>query len=320
MKNSNVWAITDTAVAAALCALLVVIAAYVPFLSLPVSFTVSVPLVYIAHKHNIKLSVASCLCSTLVCYFITGNVLSVSLLMLTFAVPGLVFGICSRRKIKFPVSVAISAGAVLLGVMAELLIINGDSDGILNMIKTIINNTANMISTAAYQANIPSIEAEALMKTVTAQATNLLMLSLPTLVIAISVIYAYIISMVDIFFMKKFRITNIDYTRFYMICAPRRMCIITVLLFLIIQLGGIEGTASAALQNLYNLSVLYISICGLSAIDYSLRNKIPHGIIRATIYILVFLAGFMLSSFIMTILTVIGFMDGLRERRLSRKL
>lgn len=320
MKNSKVKSITDSAVSAALCTLFIIIATYVPFLSVPVSFAVSVPLMYIALRHGINHSIMACLCAAFVSFFIIGDALSVTLLTLTYAVPGLVFGICSSKKMRFPLSIALSALSVLISFVIELMIINGGGDGIANLINSITQTMGETLKSSVAQTQmIPPGDAEVFISEMMTQTANLFLLSLPTIIIATSVIYAYIVSMVGIFFMKRLRVASVSYTKFYMICAPRSMCIITFILLLIIQLGGIEGTFGAALQNLYSLSVFYIAICGLSAIDYSLKKKIPRGILRAIIYIAVFLVGSVLSSFMITVLTVIGYLDGMNGRRTYRK-
>lgn len=315
MKNTKVKAITDTAVAAALCVLFIVIVTYVPFLSLPVSFAVGIPLMCIAVKWNWKFSIMACLCAAILSVFIIGNILSVALITLTYALPGLVFGICASRKTKFSFSIAFSAFTVLLGLIIELMLINGSGDGIANMINSITENMSETMKSAIAQSKaLPLDDAQAFVSETMSRVADLFMLSLPTIIITASVIYAYIISMIGIYFMKRLRVASIPYTKFHMIAAPRSMCIITFVLLLIIQLGGIDGIYSAALQNLYNLSILFISLCGLSAIDYSLKSKVSSGIIRAIIYI-AFFAVFMFSAFTMTVLTVIGFMDGLGGRR-----
>ncbi len=320
MKNTRVKAIADTAVSAALCALFIIIVTYVPILSLPVSFAVSVPLMYITLRHGAKFSILACLCAFLVSFFLIGNALSVGFLFLTYAVPGLVFGICSSKKMRFPLSIALSALSVLISFVIELALINGGGDGIANMINSITQSMGDALKSSIAQTQIlPAGDIDVYISEVMAQTSNMFLLSLPTITIATSVVYAYITSMVGVFFLKRLRLASVDYTKFYMICAPRSMCIITFILLLIIQLGRIEGTYGAALQNLYNLSVLYISVCGLSSIDYSFKNKISSGILRAVIYIIIFLTGFMFGSLTITILTVIGYLDGLNGRRLGRK-
>ncbi len=320
MKNTKVKAITDTAVSAALCVLFMVIATYVPLLSLPVSFAIGVPLMYTAVKWDWKFSIMAFICAAIVSVFIIGNLVSVLLLMLTYALPGLVFGICSSKKVRFSVSLALSALAVLAGLLIELMIINGSGDGISNLINSITENMGNTLKAAAARTNmLPPDDVEVFVSEAMAQTAQLFMLSLPTILIVPSVVYAYILVMLGIYIIKRTGGYTIPYTKFYMISAPKSMCIITFILLLIIQLGGLEGIYSAALQNLYNISALAISLSGLSAIDYSLRKKIPSGLARTIIYIAVFFAGFMFISFIMTVLIVIGYMDGLGGRRLSGK-
>ena len=316
MKNTRVRAIADTAVASAIGALFIIIMVYVAPLATLMPFIIGMPIVYIACKWDWRFACLCAVCSALSAFVLIGDILSLGLIILIYALPSLAFGICISKEIKTFGAVAVSAIIAVIGLVVELMLLNGDGDGILNLIKGITDNMEQTLNATISQAgalidsDVAVVISEMLDKTV-----DMFMLYLPSFVIIGAVVYSYCSSAFSVFVLKRVGLKNLPNMKFYMLKAPRAMCIVTVVLFILCLGNTSNGVYMASLQNLLFILTSAITVCGLASIDYKLRRGIKSGYVRAIIYIAVFFWGFAFASIITSVLTVVGFADGMRGMR-----
>lgn len=310
--------LADTAVGAALCALFLIMVTYVPLFSPFALFITGTPLMYLVCKRGIVSGISALVCAMFVTFFITGNVLSAALMAVVYALPGLAFGIVSAKNRKFSVSLTVVTAAVLLGLMLELVMINGGGDGIRSMITESTDSIEHMLSKAIPDtpetANITSS-----ISVIMNQIVDIFMLYLPAIVIMGATVYAYAISAFGVFFLKRMRVKSVHYKPFYMLHAPRGMCIAAILLFIVCRISDSEEIYMAALKNLSIVLTVAVGVCGFSFVDNAFRRGIPSGYVRAVIYASAWFVGFMLMSLVMNIFVILGFIDGFADFRRSER-
>lgn len=321
MKNTKVRALTDTSVAAALCVLLVIIIIYIPFLSTPMALASGIPLMYICFKHNWRYGVLAGVCATLVAFVLTGNIITLALIMLTYVIPGLIFGICSSKGLKFMNSVFVSALSAVLGFVLELVLLNGGGNGIDDALAQMAETMNQSMNAAFSHAGVPlKGDIKLMIDTSVKQAVNQIRLYIPSMIIILAVIYAYIVAGVGVFVLNRIRVKTPEYTKFYMIKAPKSMCVITIILFVICNVSQSTSLIMSAMQNLLFISAGIMGVCGLSAVDFKLHKKIKSGYIRAIVYVAVFFGAFMFASVLFMFLIMLGLTDGIFERRSIKKI
>ncbi len=312
MKNTKVRALTDTAVASAICALLIIILTFVPPLSFVVALFASTPIMYVTLKWKWQYGTIGTLCAFLVSFVLIGDGLSVALAMLTYILPGLIFGVCVSKGVKFLPAVAVSSISAIVALVLELMILNGGGDGIENMMSEIIGSMGETVEAtlsqmgAMAEADISYFVAELI-----SQTLNMFMRYIPSIVLGGAFVYSYIIAMLGSFILKRLRVKNVEYTSFSMLYASRSMCVITVVLFALCNIDLLTGVYLAAIENMLLLSIMALAVCGLSSVDFRLKRRVRPWFIRAIIYLGVFLLGGVFSSMIMTVLIFTGFIDGI---------
>ena len=321
MKNTKVRAIADTAVASALGALFIIIMVYVTPLTTLMSFVIGVPTIYIAYKWDWRFACLCTLCSAFAAFVLIGDALSLGLIIVTYVLPGLVFGICISKRVKTFNAIMFSALAAIIGFVAELMLLNGGGDGILNLIKEFTGNMEQTLGAAVSQAGVFSEnDIKVIISEMMEQTADMFMLYLPSFVIIAAAIYAYCSSVFSLFILKRVGLKNVPKLKFYMLHAPKSMCIAVIILFVLCVGDDGKTVYMAALQNLLFILTSAIAVCGIATIDYRLKKHIKSGYIRTIIYISVFFAGVAFASSIMTILTVLGFVDGMRGSRVSEEV
>lgn len=321
MKNTRVRAIADTAVASAIGALFIIIMVYVTPLAMLMPFATGIPTVYIACKWDWHFACLCAICSALAAFVLIADMLSLGLIMLIYVLPSLAFGICISKGCKLFSAVAASALVAAVGLLAELMLLNGDGSGILSLIKEVTDKMEQTLGAAVSQAGVlPENDVTVMISEMLEKTTDMFMLYLPSFVIIGATIYSYCTSAFSLFVLKRVGLKKLPNMKFYMLHASKSMCIVTVVLFIICIGNTSNEVYMAALENLSSILTFAIAICGLAAIDYKLKNNISSGYIRTIIYIAVFFAGFAFASVITSVLTVIGFVDGMRGMRAVEKV
>ncbi|MEE1013440.1 MAG: DUF2232 domain-containing protein [Clostridia bacterium] len=325
MNTGKVKALTEGAIAAALTVLLMVLTVYVPLFAMLSVLIVGLPTMFTTVRHGGRIAVLSAGAAVLVMIFLLGDLLSTVLLAVTNLLPGLMIGFAIRHRKSFKTMVFAASGAVLIGLMLELLLLNasGGGDGIVRLLDGALENTRQILNQAAGQFGeteqaqlLPILET---MNQALGRVKELLLLYLPTLVIAMASVMGYGAAAVGIFMLRRLRIARVPYVPFSMLHATRAMCYLSVILSLVGNLAQDTTVFTAALQNMSLILDCFIGVCGLSLIDYKLGEKISSGYARAGIYLVVLVIGYVAIGLLAQVLVFLGFLDGLfRFRRFHK--
>ena len=326
MNKNRARALAEGAVCTALTVLLMVIAIYVPLFSIFSTVIVGLPIVFMAVRHGLRRAGISALAAVLVTVFLLGDIVSALMMALLHLLPAGAIGFAINRRKPFYTTVLFATGAVLIGLMAELLLLNtaGGGDGIRNLLDANIENTQQMLGQLA--SNLASDESEqfgAIMQAFTqafALVKEMILLYLPTITICIACVLGYSSVAVSIFMLRRMRLRKVPYMPFWMLHAPRSMCYLSMILQLFTY-GAREMTVFVAgMQNMALLLDCFIGVCGLSLIDYKLCEKIPSGYARAGIYLAILVVGYVAIGIIGQILVFLGLLDGLFHFRRFHKV
>lgn len=326
MKKNRVRALTEGAICAALTVLLMVIAIYVPLFSIFSVVIVGLPVVFMAVRHGLRFAGISAAAAVLVMMMLLGDIVSALMMALLHLLPAATIGFALNRRKSFPMTVLFATGAVLIGLLAELLMLNalGGGNGINNLLDTNIENTRQMIK--QFTDNLSAGETEQFGAVINAfnQAfvlvKEMILLYLPTLTIGIACVLGYGAVAVSIFMLRRMRMLKVPYIPFRMLHAPRSMCYLSMILQLFTY-GTQEMTVfTAGMQNMVLLLDCFIGVCGLALIDYKLSEKVSSGYARAGIYLAVLMVGYVAIGIIGQVLVFLGLLDGLFHFRRFHKV
>ncbi len=309
MKTSKVRLITDTAIGAALCSLLLVMVMYVPFIRVLGVFICGAPLMYLSCKRGIISSVVSVLIALVAIIILTGDILTSALLVLSYAFPGLAFGIAASKKTDTATMVLASAAAVMAGFILELVIINAD-DGMRNILNEIMHQFSQSIenSVASINQNLPE-DLPFLINRLLNEFVETFMRFLPSLFIVTALFYGYVISAFGVCLLRRINVADIPFKKFSQVRAPGFVCNIAIILYLVSIIGNSENMFIAAVSNLVVISAAILGFCGLSTIDYYFKRKIKAGVARFIIYIAAFTFLLTIAPFVIGFLPMVGYID-----------
>ncbi len=326
MNKNRVRALTEGAVCTALTVLLMVIAIYVPLFSIFSTVIVGLPVVFMAVRHGLRYAGISAAAAVFAMLFLMGDIVSVLMMALLHLLPAGAIGFAINRRKSFPTTILFATGAVLIGLMAELMLLNaaGGGNGIRNILDANIENSRQMLNQIV--ANLSVGEAEqfdTIMQAfpqALALVKEMILLYLPTITICIACALGYSAVAVSIFMLRRMRILKVPYLPFWMLHAPRSMCYMSMILQLFTY-GTRELTVFAAgMQNMALLLDCFIGVCGLSLIDYKLSEKVSSGYARAGIYLAVLVVGYVAIGIIGQVLVFLGLLDGLFHFRRFHKV
>ena len=312
MNNMKIKAIAESAMGAAVCALLMITSLYVPFFSGVAAIISGIPIMCLFYKNNITSGILAFVCAFLITFILTGNIVSVGVMALLYVAPAVTFGIFNSKGNKFSVSVAAAAVVTLIGVVIEFNMLNGSGTGIRDFVTSYSNNIQSMLgeTMAASGVNMGEDMSGAVTQAIN-QAIDMIMYYLPTIIICIAVFYAYLVAMVGVFVLKRLRIKEVQYTAFNTLVAPKYVCHITVLLFILTYIMEDPSVYSAALKNVLLVSEILLGICGFAFLDLKFSKVLRQWYIRLVIYIGIWFSVFMLLPFLAEVLVLVGFLRSL---------
>ena len=312
MKNKiTPKAIRDGAMMIALTVIFMLIGLYVPLLSVLGMFLSGIPLAVLYTKDGITVSIYAVFISILIMFAFTADILSVFILIAAYTVPGLVSGICLRKNADLFSAVVFTGTAFFVGLLFEIIFIKLFMGGIENMFDelflTVQKTTEELMKNTA--GGVGEID-----KVITL-LKDTIKLYFPSMLIISSLFFGYIMYTISTFILKRLRLYNGEITPFYMIKAPRSMCYMTLLIYIIGLFFKDRGMISAALMNIVLILYILIAFCGLSFIDFKFRKRIKQGYVRAILYVVLLLVGGVIVPFIFNICLLIGFFDSTRNFR-----
>ncbi len=312
MNNMKIKAIAESAMGAAVSALLMITSLYVPFFSGVAAIISGIPIMCLFYKNNITSGILAFVCAFLITFILTGNIVSVGVMALLYVAPAVTFGIFNSKGNKFSASVAAAAVVTLIGVVIEFNMLNGTGTGIRDFVTSYSNNIQSMLgeTMAASGVNMGEDMSGAVTQAIN-QAIDMIMYYLPTIIICIAVFYAYLVAMVGVFVLKRLRIKEVQYTAFNTLVAPKYVCHITVLLFILTYIMEDPSVYSAALKNVLLVSEILLGICGFAFLDLKFSKVLRQWYIRLIIYIGIWFSVFMLLPFLAEVLVLVGFLRSL---------
>ena len=312
MNNMKIKAIAESAMGAAVSALLMITSLYVPFFSGVAAIISGIPIMCLFYKNNITSGILAFVCAFLITFILTGNIVSVGVMALLYVAPAVTFGIFNSKGNKFSASVAAAAVVTLIGVVIEFNMLNGTGTGIRDFVTSYSNNIQSMLgeTMAASGVNMGEDMSGAVTQAIN-QAIDMIMYYLPTIIICIAVFYAYLVAMVGVFVLKRLRIKEVQYTAFNTLVAPKYVCHITVLLFILTYIMEDPSVYSAALKNVLLVSEILLGICGFAFLDLKFSKVLRQWYIRLIIYIGIWFSVFMLLPFLAEVLVLVGFFRSL---------
>lgn len=314
--------IADGAICTALTVLLLILTLYLPAFAMLSVMIAGLPLVFLAVRDGMKCTLLAAVASVLVLGIVAGDFLSALLLGVVNLLPGLGIGYAISRRKGFRTTVMISAGAMLLGLLIQMLIINaqGGGSGIATMMDGIIEGSKQMLQDMMNQTPMADQGMAEKMLQSFDLVKEMLLLYLPSMLIGISAALGYGAAALAIFMLRRVQKLRIPYLPFSQIQAPRGACYLSMILSLGVLLIREVSVTTAAFQNLALLTDCFIGVCGLSWIDSKLSLKLASGYARAGIYAAVLVVGYLAIGLIAEILVFLGMLDGLFSFRRFRKV
>ncbi len=296
-----------------------------PALSLIMTVVAGTPMVFLGVRHGTRISGIAAVAAVLFLMILTGNIFSSLLVGIMSLLPGVVLGNALKGRKPFSTTVFAGAGVVLFGFMLQLVLLNaaGDGHGIENLVHESLESSKQMMETALSVTGDKNPEQVQLLQkswnAAIGQIEDMIFLFFPAFLIGASVVWSYLCLMIGIFLLNKFHAKRVLYRPFYTLCASRSMCYAAMLMFLMTSFSQDSTIWTAALKNVVVLLYAYFAVCGLSLIDYKLKEKLPSGFGRAAVYLAVFALGYVLMGMLFQGLCVLGTLDGILQFRRFHK-
>ncbi len=316
MSNSKIVLLRNTAICVVFSALFVIIGGIVPVLSMLMLVIANAPMVFISVRYGLRTSVVAMIVCVLSLTFVYGDISSALISGIMSLLPGVIIGRAINGRFGFATIVYAGAGVILFGFLIQLILFNasGDGNGIELLVSQSIENirqVTNETFTMLEQQNPGKFqELQKNLNGMFRQIRDVIFLYLPTMLIGTSLVLSYFILMVGIFVLHKTKAKRIIYRPFWGFIAPRSMCNLTMILFLITTFSSDSTIWTAALKNMTMLLYGYFAICGLSFIDYKFKGRVPSGYARAAVYLAVFFATYLFMGMLFQGLCILGMIDG----------
>lgn len=309
-KGFSAKAVRDGAMMTALSVIFMLAGTYIPPVSLLGMLLSGVPLAVLYIKDGLKPAVYAALVASLIYFVFTGNFLGAVLTMLAYGVPGLVSGICLKKKLSVYYAVFSVGAAFLFGFLCELVSVKLFMGGIEDMFNQVFEMTEKNLKPMLASIAEKSGDADL------AKATEQIMESVkytfklyfPAMAITISVVSGYLIYCFSGYILKKIRVFKGNIPPFNMLKAPKNFCNASALI-LLVSLFVKNQMLSVVFLNVVFILYFLIGIAGFSFVDYKISRHIPKGFVRVVLYAAIFLFGAGLMSFAAMIFVLIGFAD-----------
>ena len=309
-KRNTSGVVRNGAMMSALTVIFMLMSLYVPFFSVIGMFLSGLPLAVLYIKEGLKPTLCAAFVSLCILFAFTGSILGIISMFLAYGVPGIVAGVCIKKKYNLYYSVIYTGCAFLVGILAEYMIINIFMGGLDKMfaeifesVKSSMLEIGKTLSTGENKFDEKTInQAMSLMK-------ETIRLYLPSMLIIASLISGYLMFSFYGWMLKKLRLTRISVPSFSMLRAPRGMVRVTLILYIISIFISDKSAFRAIVLNVVYVLYAILGICGLSLIDFKLSKRISKGAVRILIYFIILLFGGFLMPIIINICVIAGFLD-----------
>lgn len=316
-KNFSAKAVRDGAMMTALSVIFMLMGIYVPFLSTLGMLLSGVPLAVLYFKDGLRPSVYAAVIASFILFFFTVNFLSSFLMMLAYGVPGLVAGICLKKRLPLYYSVFSVSGAFLIGFLCQLLSVKLFMGGIEDMFNQVFEMTEKSLETmlaSMNEKNGGALAQNVDINDLMASVKELFKLYFPSMCIIVSVVSGYAIYCLSGYILKRLRIYRGEITPFGMIKAPAGFCNASAII-LLISFFVKSNVVAAVLANIVFVLYFLIGAAGFSFVDCKIAKCIKKGYLRVLLYCAFFVFGAGLLVWAFTALILIGFLDSFMNFR-----
>ncbi len=315
MSNGKVVLLRNTAICVVFSTLFIIIGGIVPVLSMPMLVVANALMVFLSVRHGLRASAGAAFVSVLLLTFVFGDIFSALLSGIMSLLPGVVIGRAINGRFGFATIVYAGAGIILFGFLLQLILLNasGNGTGIEALVSQAIQNVRQVadetFAVLKQQSPEKVQEIQKSWNAALSQIRDMMFLYLPTFVIGVSVVLGYLTLMVAIFVLHRTKAKRIVYRPFWGFVAPRSMCNLTMILFLITTFSLDYTIWTMALKNMTVILYGYFAVCGLSFIDYKFKRKVPSGYARAAVYLAAFFATYLFVGMVFQGLSILGMID-----------
>jgi len=321
MKSENMKAVRDFVLTVILTLLLLFAAGLVPILSLVFLICCGVPLAVFASKYDLKLVISAFLIIGIAYWPLAGHWTNAATTMMVCVLPGLVAGYLLGRKHPFYSILVATCALVCVGWIFEFIALDklhGVSidnliDEIMGQVEGGVMSVVNQMSALAMdseQIDIKQIALDAI-----ANAGVVMKVYFPSFIVTLSMLMGYLVLRISGFAIRKFKFSDIDVVPFSMMRAPRSMCWVAVIVYLIYIFSEPLGSLWVILANATFILYAIMAVCGLSFVDFWLAKKIRVTVLRVLIYIGTFLTVGLLLSLLIDGLIIAAILDSGRDFR-----
>lgn len=321
MKNNNTKGLREGAMMVALTVVLILATRYVPFFGLVGTFACGIPLAALAARNGFRVTIPAVVAVFGVAILIAGDFFAALSAILMSVLPGGVAGYMLGKKQSFFTALFATCVTICIGWMAELLIIElFVAGGIDEMIAQALNGSRAMLDSVMQtvaQSGVltENASADEFAEILFNETEKIVRLYMPSFVVVLSMIEGYITIRLCGFVIKRAKLAKVDVVLFSQIKAPRSMCTVALISYVVFMFTGANTVLSSALANLVFILYTIIGVCGLSVADFKLKEHIRPTMLRFAIYVAVFIFGGALIIFILLGLVVVGILDSRRDFR-----
>ncbi len=325
MKKSKAKALAEGAVCSLLSLTLVLMGIYVPTVLTMTTILAGIPMMYLGMRRGIRILSASWVIAVLALAVVTKSIFASFLTGLMSFLPGLVLGYTLRIRKTFATIIFSGAAVILFGTVLQLGLLNamGNGHGIVDMVNQFMdelrNNMDAVLASLEGQLSVTEQDVSVVLNQVIDTTRNIIFLYLPSFLIGSAVVMSYLLFMVSSFVLHRTRPIRIIYQPFWGIYAPKSMCYLALVLFLITSSSEDVNIWMAALRNVLVLLGAYFAVCGVSLIDYKFRKKVSSGYARAVIYCFSLCVGYLFMGTIVQIMCILGIVDGILRFRIREE-
>ncbi len=325
-KAFGIRDLTEGALMVALTMVIIICSVYIPGFSMIGMLAACVPVACLSMRRNVVTAAVAVAVCSVCCVFITHSIGAAVELTLMMILPGMAAGVCFSKRANFFTALFSACFMVVLGMIYAILVWNAatDGQGILDALEesmTLFEQTLRTVVSNTYGGiqKLPPEEIAAAITQIIAQVKETVLFYFPSALLIFAMVLGYLQIMLCAFVIKRTRSGFPAVVPFNRMKAPKSMCYLTVVLFLLSLFMTRDSVVDAALMNVNTILYFIIGVCGFSFIDAKVAQKIPGGIFRVMIYVGAIMLGGALIGFLLNGLILLGMLDSMVDfRRLGK--
>lgn len=321
MLSDSLKTVRNFMVSTALTLVLLIVSGYVPVLSLVFFVCSGVPLAFLAAKYDFRLVVPSVLIVGFAYWPFAGHWVNVGTTLIITILPAVVAGYMLGRKQPFfsillSVCILVCFGWIVqFTTMKAFFGISVD-----DIIATVVGVTEELLHTLMMKLGEAGIPVEQINPTetvvvITSTLSVTLKMFFPSIIVCISIMMGYAVLRLSGFCIRITKAAEIFVVPFSGLRAPRSMCFVGVIVFLLYMFSDPMSGFGVVIANVMFILYGIICICGFSCVDFWFSRAVKNSFLRVLVYIGGFLVVNVLISLIIDVCIIIGILDSSRDFR-----